>query len=371
MGLSLCALRHNHHRNHASRSCAKPRLASPRLAPTPPHPRPSPLRPALATPCIVAAQYGFAELVRLLCEEGVDVDLQTRDGYSALHMACCSESFSSEIIELLLDNKSGCDVNLKDQYGSCPLHYLAGTGNTDLCLRLLQHGAEPLVPDDAGWSAVDYATSAHHHDLAQSLSELGEQGPPYRLSRPPSIDWSVDDPTVSPMRLRREEEAAVSWACPACTFENDPALAYCIMCQTHVAAGGPSPFLSAPGSGPASPEDVSRAATSSSGAPLSLSSMFPDDASEAQERRGEALAATTTAATADAGSTTAVVEPNLDQGFAVAQALRAQAYVLSVTFKDCVRSNYWVTRYIEVGSQVGSEVGVEVGGDILPSPIDL
>ena len=95
---------------------------------------------------LTCAQYGFVELAEMLCQKGADVNLQNHSGLGALHMVCAPESFVPDIVEILLDHNA--DVTLTDgQYGSGPLHFLAGTGDTRLCTMLINRGADPSIKD--------------------------------------------------------------------------------------------------------------------------------------------------------------------------------------------------------------------------------
>ena len=92
------------------------------------------------TPLMICAQYGFPDLVEMLCQKGANVDAQNDNGYCALHMVTSSESLVPEIIEILVANRARFDV-VDAQYGSAPLHFLAGTGDLALCQKLIDNGA--------------------------------------------------------------------------------------------------------------------------------------------------------------------------------------------------------------------------------------
>jgi hypothetical protein len=69
------------------------------------------------TPLHVAVESGNLNLVKLLIEKGANLDIQDRDGRTPLHMAAMSNSL--DIVKLLIEK--GADVNVKDRNGQIPL----------------------------------------------------------------------------------------------------------------------------------------------------------------------------------------------------------------------------------------------------------
>ncbi|CAE8693772.1 unnamed protein product [Polarella glacialis] len=51
------------------------------------------------------------------------------------------------------------------------LHWAAIEGRSAVCMRLLQHRADPLQPDNVGRTALDYAKEAGHADTWKLLNE--------------------------------------------------------------------------------------------------------------------------------------------------------------------------------------------------------
>lgn len=82
--------------------------------------------------------------IRDLLAQGVSVDAQDENGWTALRSAVFQEQ--PGIVRMLLANKA--DPNLRDHRdGSTALHWAAQTGRTDILIALLNAGADPNVHD--------------------------------------------------------------------------------------------------------------------------------------------------------------------------------------------------------------------------------
>ena len=76
-------------------------------------------------------------------------------------------SFTEGIHVLLEDFK--LDVNVRDQYGATALHIAAWQGDIELAIRLLSKGADRLIPDSNGRTALHYAILRGHTTMAGLL----------------------------------------------------------------------------------------------------------------------------------------------------------------------------------------------------------
>ncbi|KAJ8360404.1 hypothetical protein SKAU_G00169290 [Synaphobranchus kaupii] len=120
------------------------------------------------TPLHCAAQYGHAEVVRLLLEELADpttrnnrmetpLDLAALYGrlevtHTPLHLAARNGHLS--VVEVLLD--AGMDINCETEKGSA-LHEAALFGKTDVVQKLLSAGIDANMADSRGHTALDTA----------------------------------------------------------------------------------------------------------------------------------------------------------------------------------------------------------------------
>ena len=109
-----------------------------------------------ATPLMLAAFGGHRDCVQLLlgADEGTGAaDLTnrgSRDGFSALHVACCGSchNAAAAIVAALL--AAGADPHTTDRSGRTSLHYAAASHNVGVCAALLHAGAWLQVVDSNG-----------------------------------------------------------------------------------------------------------------------------------------------------------------------------------------------------------------------------
>ena len=78
-----------------------------------------------------------------------------------------------EACSMLVEAMKGKNVDLKDEYGSTPLHYAAYRGATVSCLFLLQNGADINAVDDRGNTPLAYAVYGKHEGCALILLQKG------------------------------------------------------------------------------------------------------------------------------------------------------------------------------------------------------
>ena len=150
-----------------------------------------------------AAKTRNREAVRTLLQENVDVNTTQLDGASAL--AWATHWNDLETAEILI--RAGADANLANDYGVTPLLLACGKGSSDMVQKLLNAGANPnaaqwmgvtplmicsrsgkldavklLLTHDAdtrakdtrrGQTALMWATSRQHHEVARLLLEYG------------------------------------------------------------------------------------------------------------------------------------------------------------------------------------------------------
>lgn len=92
------------------------------------------------TPLIVACDIRNEKAVRLLVENGADVDAQDNTGTSSLHMLCTHLSHPVTIATLLIEN--GADIEIRDQMGYTPFLFACSYGNIEMIKVLVDSGAD-------------------------------------------------------------------------------------------------------------------------------------------------------------------------------------------------------------------------------------
>jgi len=119
-----------------------------------------------ATPFVIAARTGDAELMRLLAKLGADPNIPTNEGANAVIVAAGLGTRSpgedagteSEIVEALqaaLD--LGCDINAVDKNGETAMHGAAYRNHPAAVEFLAAHGADPKIwnkPNSHCWTPL-------------------------------------------------------------------------------------------------------------------------------------------------------------------------------------------------------------------------
>ena len=136
-------------------------------------------------PLHLAAAFGGAEAVALLLEHGAHVHQFSRNPMrnQPLH-ACISLSQDLRTVRLLIEQ--GADVNAAQAAGFTPLHQAAAAGRQDIADLLLEAGADPGKLCDQGKTPAEYARERGHHNLAELLRSGG-------LPRQAACDEGIED----------------------------------------------------------------------------------------------------------------------------------------------------------------------------------
>jgi ankyrin repeat protein len=120
-------------------------------------------------PLHLAAAFGGPQATALLLTHGAHVHRFSRNPMHnhALH-ACIALSQDCETVRLLLEQ--GADVNMAQAGGYTPLHQAAANGRADLVGILLEAGANPAILCHRGKAPADYALERKHEAVVQLLS---------------------------------------------------------------------------------------------------------------------------------------------------------------------------------------------------------
>jgi hypothetical protein len=150
---------------------------------------------------LVACQYRCEAIVRILLNKGADPNASNTSGARPLHFACYKETMSKSIAKLLLQNGANPEVN-ETTYGCTPLHYCAGTGDTDFCKMLISYGAHIGTYDYYDYTCVDYAREAGMNETAMFLQKkmlmTASQGPgAFAMTKNANMFFGKNDGIVS------------------------------------------------------------------------------------------------------------------------------------------------------------------------------
>lgn len=115
---------------------------------------------------MIAALKAQLAIARELIARGAAVH---KDGWTALHYAASATLPDSlELVQLLV--REGAVVDALSPNGTTPLMMAAQYSSEEVVAQLLKYGANPLVKNQRGWTAVDFARQASRDYLVNSLS---------------------------------------------------------------------------------------------------------------------------------------------------------------------------------------------------------
>jgi len=121
------------------------------------------------TPLQVATQHGRLNNMKLLLDQGADVNAKDKAGQTALYVAV-QQNKNTDSIKLLLDK--GADINTKDKVGRTALHIAVQYKSIDSVKCLLDEGADINTKNMFGQTALHIAVEYKSVDIIKLL--LGE-----------------------------------------------------------------------------------------------------------------------------------------------------------------------------------------------------
>ena len=114
------------------------------------------------TPLMIAAIKGRLDLARGLIERGAEVN---KPGWTPLHYAATFPGPAApDMTRLMLEHHAYIDAESPN--GSTPLMMAAQYGNTTVVKLLLEEGADPLLKNKLGLTAIDFAHRANRAEAA-------------------------------------------------------------------------------------------------------------------------------------------------------------------------------------------------------------
>lgn len=116
------------------------------------------------SPLMLSALKGHLELSEKLVKKGADVN---KTGWTPLHYAASNGQV--EVIKLLLENHAYIDAESPN--GSTPLMMASMYGNPQSVKLLLDEGADPLLKNQVGLTALQFAERGNRADSAVILTK--------------------------------------------------------------------------------------------------------------------------------------------------------------------------------------------------------
>ena len=115
------------------------------------------------SPLMFAALNGLLDLSKVLIAKGADVN---KTGWTPLHYAATRGHLA--VMTLLLDNHAYIDASSPNN--TTPLMMAAFYGTPSAVKLLLEAGADPLIKNDQGLSAIDFAHKNSRVDSAEIIA---------------------------------------------------------------------------------------------------------------------------------------------------------------------------------------------------------
>lgn len=117
------------------------------------------------SPVAKAAATGMTPVVRKLIEKNVNLDTQTKKGYTALHLALKNANIEAAIY--LIETRKA--LNIRDSRGRTALCLAIKEKHFPIVTKLLDNGADVELEDENGWRAIHRACSDENEEVLAEL----------------------------------------------------------------------------------------------------------------------------------------------------------------------------------------------------------
>ena len=142
---------------------------------------------AKSTPMLWAGWSGDIECLKILLNNGADINAQNRHGYSPIHWA--SIRGNTKALNFLITE--GADLQIKDSQGGSPLHW-AVSGEQEKCIQiLLEAGANIDAMNNRGETALHFAAT-----------EMDGLVPIIEILIHAGADWKIESKYPRPQQLQ-------------------------------------------------------------------------------------------------------------------------------------------------------------------------
>jgi Ankyrin repeats (3 copies)/Ankyrin repeat len=131
------------------------------------------------SPLCTAAKYGHEPIVKVLLDHGANIHAADHTGWTAIGAA--SKAGYVGIVHLLLEK--GANVSVRNESDWTPLHTAALYNRAEVIKVLLNWGADVQVKDDQGRTPLLVAINAGHEDIVRLLLAYQPTEPPPSYER--------------------------------------------------------------------------------------------------------------------------------------------------------------------------------------------
>lgn len=116
-------------------------------------------------PLQTLALSGQIKFMDKLLDDGLDIDDQDNDGFTALHKAIIGKK--EAVISHLL--RKGASPHIRDRDGASPLHYAVQVGAMQTVKLLIKYEVDVNAADNEGWTPLHIAVQSRNRDIAKVL----------------------------------------------------------------------------------------------------------------------------------------------------------------------------------------------------------
>ena len=120
-------------------------------------------------PLGLAAYFGHLELAKYLIKAGAPINSPSRNALKATPIQSAAAAGHDKVVQMLLEH--GADPNVREQGGYTPLHAAAQNGDEAVIRTLIYGGADLTLKSNDGKTALNLATEAGHEKAANLLGE--------------------------------------------------------------------------------------------------------------------------------------------------------------------------------------------------------
>lgn len=125
--------------------------------------------PGNSTPIELPCQEGYLDIVKLLVENGADVNFKGYHDFTPIRVAARNGHF--EIVKYLAEN--GAEIDTKAMDGATPLEHAASKGHLEIVQFLIENGANINNKDKDGDFPLGEAAKMGYLDIIQFLIDKG------------------------------------------------------------------------------------------------------------------------------------------------------------------------------------------------------
>ena len=113
-------------------------------------------------------RYNATKCLKVLIEQGINVNIQNKYGDTPLHFAISTNKF--EIVKLLI--LKGANVNIQNNRGCTPLHFACCNNSVESVKLLIVNGSNVNIQDNNGDTPLQVAVREHAKECIKLLQNL-------------------------------------------------------------------------------------------------------------------------------------------------------------------------------------------------------